>query len=301
MDVLGNMRIFVEVAERGSFTATAERLHLSRGQVSKAISQLETHFQARLLNRTTRKVSLSEVGRTYFERCKVVLDDMTEIENLTAQQTSEPQGRLFIGAPTSFGILHLNHLLPKFLKRFPNVEVDIQLTDRMINIVEEGYDLVIRIAKMEDSSLIARNMVSTRAVFCASPPYLKEHGEPRHPSELQDHNCLIYSNIKPPDQWVFNGKKGAEVVKVSGSLLADNGDVLREAAVAGLGVILSPTFIVGHELKAGTLREILTDYATPPIEIYAVYPSRRYLSAKVKAFIDFLKEEIGEQPEWDNY
>lgn len=301
MDVLGNMRIFVEVAERGSFTAAAERLNLSRGQVSKAIAHLETHFKARLLNRTTRKVSLSEVGRTYYERCKVVLEDMAEIENLTAQQTSEPEGKLIIGAPTSFGILHLNRLLPTFLKRYPKVQVDIQLADRIIDIVAEGYDLVIRIAPMEDSSLIARKIAPARAVFCASPDYLRDYGEPQTPSDLKDHNCLLYSNVKSPNQWQFTGEKGTETIKVNGSLIADNGEILQAAAVAGVGVILSPTFIVGADLKAGNLQAILTDYCPPALGIYAMYPSRRYLSAKVRSFIDFLKEEIGEKPEWDNY
>ncbi|CAA6828526.1 MAG: Transcriptional regulator, LysR family [uncultured Thiotrichaceae bacterium] len=301
MDVLGNMHIFVEVAERGSFTGAAERMNLSRGQVSKAIAQLETHFKARLLNRTTRKVSLSEVGRTYYERCKVVLEDMAEIENLTARQTSEPEGTLFIGAPTSFGILHLNRLLPKFLKRYPKVQVDIQLADRIIDIVAEGYDLVIRIAPMEDSSLIARKIAPSRAVFCASPEYLKIHGEPQFPSDLKDHNCLIYSNVRSPNQWTVSGEKGTELVKVNGSLISDNGEILHAATVAGLGITLSPTFIAGAALKSGKLQEILTDYSPPALGIYAIYPSRRYLSAKVRTFIDFLKEEIGEQPEWDNY
>lgn len=301
MDVLGNMHIFVEVAERGSFTGAAERMNLSRGQVSKAIAQLETHFKARLLNRTTRKVSLSEVGRTYYERCKVVLEDMAEIENLTAQQTTEPEGTLFVGAPTSFGILHLNRLLPKFLKRYPKVQVDIQLADRIIDIVAEGYDLVVRIAPMEDSSLIARKIAPARVVFCASPEYLKVHGEPETPGDLKDHNCLIYSNVKSPNQWAIAGEKGTEFVKVNGSLISDNGEILHAATVAGLGITLSPTFIVGAALKSGKLQEILADYSPPALGIYAIYPSRRYLSAKVRTFIDFLKDEIGEQPEWDNY
>lgn len=301
MDVLGNMRVFVEVAERGSFTGAAERLNLSRGQVSKAIAQLERHFKARLLNRTTRKVSLSEVGRSYYERSKTVLEDMAEIENLTAQQTTEPEGRLFIGAPTSFGVLHLSRLLPRFLKRYPKVQVDIQLADRLIDIVAEGYDLVIRIAPMEDSSLIARKIAPCRGVFCASPEYLKTYGEPQTPFDLKKHNCLIYSNTKNPGQWVFTGEKGIEAVKVNGSLIADNGEILLEAAIAGLGVILSPTFIAGSAIKAGRLQLILQDYCPPSLDVYALYPSRRYLSAKVRTFIDFLKEEIGDDPEWDNY
>jgi DNA-binding transcriptional LysR family regulator len=220
---------------------------------------------------------------------------------MTAEQTGEVRGRLTIGAPTSFGILHLQQAIPLYLHQYPEVQISLSLADRFIDVVDEGFDLVIRIAALEDSSLIARRLAPCRRLLCASPSYLDERGTPQTPQDLALHNCLVYSNELTPDSWRLQGPAGVETVRVNGPLCADNGDLLRSAAVAGLGITLLPSFIVGEDLRAGRLREVLADYCPPQISIYAVYPSRRYLSAKLRSFIDFIAGYFGENPDWDRY
>ncbi len=292
------MTIFVRVAKEESFTAAAEKIGLSRAQISKSVMQLETHLGARLLNRTTRRVSLTETGRIYYERCKTILHDIEEVEAIAGEQTSKPHGRLSISAPTSFGILHLNDAIPEYLKRYPQVQISLNLADRFIDVVAEGFDLVLRIAELEDSSLIARKIAPCERVFCAAPDYLKKNGTPQIPQDLTNHNCLIYSNELKPDAWVLHGTDGAKSIKVSGSVCSDNGDILKASAVSGLGITLLPTFIVAPDLHAGRLQQILSEHCPPEISIYAVFPSRRYLSAKVRTFVDFLSEYFGEEPDW---
>ena len=299
MDRLNSMSIFVEVVKGKGFTVAAEKIGLSRAQVSKSVMQLEKHLGTRLLNRTTRRVSLTETGRIYYERCKDILLDIEEIEGIASEQTSKPHGTLTLSAPTSFGILHLNEVIPAYLKQYPQVQISLSLTDRFIDVVSEGFDLVIRIAELEDSSLIARKIAPCRLVLCASPDYLKKNGAPRVPQDLALHHCLTYANNVKPDTWVLHGPDGTESVKVNGPVCADNGDILKAAAVSGLGIALLPTFIVGPDLCAGRLQAVLPDYCPPEISIYAIFPSRRYLSAKVRTFIDFLSDFFGDSPDWD--
>jgi DNA-binding transcriptional LysR family regulator len=301
MDRLNSMAIFVEVVNQEGFTAAAEKIGLSRGQVSKSVMQLEEHLGTRLLNRTTRRVSLTEVGRIYYERCVAILSDIEEIEGIASEQTDKPHGTLSLSAPTSFGILHLNAAIPQYIEQHPQVRISLSLSDRFIDVVSEGFDLVIRIAALEDSSLIARKIAPCKRVFCASPAYLEQNGIPQVPQDLAIRPCLVYSNDLRPDTWVLDGPNGTESIKVNGPVCADNGDVLKAAAVAGLGVALLPTFIVGSELRAGRLQQVLADYCPPEISIYAVFPSRRYLSAKVRTFVDFLSGCFGEHPDWDQF
>ncbi|VAX00832.1 Transcriptional regulator, LysR family [hydrothermal vent metagenome] len=288
MDKFNSMTIFVEVVDALSFTAAATKIGLSRAQVSKSVQQLEKHLGSRLLNRTTRRLSLTEIGRAYYERCKLILSDVTELENVTSQQTIKAHGRLAISAPTSFGILQLGDVIPAYLKHYPEVQISLSLTDRFIDVVSEGFDLVLRIAKLEDSSLIARKIAPCKRVYCASPAYLKKNGVPTVPQDLSKHHCLSYSNELKPDSWILHSNNTSEVIKVSGPVCSDNGDILKTAAVAGLGITLLPTFIVNVELHSGKLQQVLPNYCPPEIFIYALYPSRRYLSAKVRTFIDFL-------------
>jgi len=299
MDRLNSMSIFVEVVKGKGFTIAAEKIGLSRAQVSKSVMQLEKHLGTRLLNRTTRRVSLTETGRIYYERCKDILLDIEEIEGIASEQTSKPHGTLTLSAPTSFGILQLNEVIPAYIKQYPQVQISLSLTDRFIDVVSEGFDLVIRIAELEDSSLIARKIAPCRLVLCASPEYLKKHGVPGVPQDLSLHHCLTYANNVNPDTWVLHGPDGTESVKVNGPVCADNGDILKAAAVSGLGIALLPTFIVGPDLCAGRLQTVLPDYCLPDISIYAIFPSRRYLSAKVRTFIDFLSDFFGDSPDWD--
>jgi DNA-binding transcriptional LysR family regulator len=301
MDRLHSMQIFVEVAKSAGFSAAANKIGLSRAQVSKSVMQLEKHLGTRLFNRTTRRISLTEIGTIYLDRCIAILQDIDETEAIAGEQTQQPRGRLTLSAPTSFGVLHLQQAIPAFLRQHPQVQISLNLADRFIDVVDEGFDVVIRIAELEDSSLIARRLAPCRRVLCAAPAYLEEHGTPLVPQDLAVHHCLVYSNELTPDTWRLQGLAGLESVKVSGPLCADNGDILRAAAIDGLGVTLLPTFIVGADLKSGRLQQVLDDYCPPPISIHAVFPSRRYLSAKVRSFIDFMAAYFGERPDWDNF
>jgi len=299
MDKLNNMHHFIEVVEHSSFTAAAVRLGLSRAQMSKSVSQLEALLGSRLLNRTTRRVSLTESGRLYYERCKQVLKDIEEIEGLTSEQSQRPSGNLRLSAPTSFAITHLQGAVNAYLNEFPDVSISLSLADRFIDVVAEGFDLVIRIAELEDSTLVARKIAPCKRVLCASPFYLSAYGVPERPEQLSNHQCLVYSNELKPDIWTLGDQKKTVQVKVNGPLCADNGDVLKAAALDGLGITLLPTFIVGEALKSGELVEVLSDYSPSEISIYAVFPSKRYLSAKVRSFIDFLGDYFGDEPKWD--
>lgn len=295
------MRTFVEVVNNKGFTAAAEKMELSRAQVSKSVMQLETHLGTRLLNRTTRRISLTEIGHIYFERCNSILADIEEIEAIARDETSIATGTLSLSAPTSFGILHLKDAIPAYLKQYPEVQISLNLADRFIDVVAEGFDLVLRIAELEDSSLIARKIAPCKRVFCASADYLNQYGVPKLPQDLSTHRCLIYSNEPKPDTWVLHGPDGPSPIKVSGPLCADNGDMLRSAAISGLGIALLPTFLVGDDLREARLQQILADYCPPDISIHAVFPSRRFLSAKVRTFVDFLSEYFGDKPEWDRF
>jgi DNA-binding transcriptional LysR family regulator len=301
MDRLNSMSIFVEVVNGESFTAAAEKTGFSRSQVSKSVNQLEAYLGTRLLNRTTRRISLTETGRIYYERCKAILNDIEEVEGIAGEQASKPHGRLTISAPTSFGTLHLNEAIPQYMKLYPQVQISLSLADRFIDVVAEGFDLAIRIAELEDSSLIARKIAPCNRVFCASPDYLNRYGTPKVPQDLAIHQCLIYSNDLKPDTWILHGPNGTESIKVNGPICADNGDILKSATVSGLGVSLLPTFIAGPDLGSGRLTQVLADYCPPEISVYVVFPSRRYLSAKVKTFVDFLSGYFGDTPSWDRF
>jgi len=301
MNHFQNMRIYVEVVTQRGFTAAADKLGLSLAQVSKSVKQLEQHLGTRLLNRTTRQVSLTEIGRYYYERSQGILADIDEVDAFASRRASEPGGNLSICAPTSFGIAHLNPILPAYLQQYPQIDISLSLSDRMVDVVAEAFDLVIRIAELHDSSLVARTVAPCKRVFCASPGYLELHGEPDTPQALARHHCLTYSNELKPDTWSFHGPQGIESIKVKGPMCADNGDALKDAALAGLGITLLPTFIVGPYLRDGQLQQVLVDYCPPEISIHAVYPSRRHLSAKVRTFIDFLIHHFGDKPDWDEY
>lgn len=301
MDRFHNMSVFVEVVEQGGFTAAMDKTGLSRAQVSKLVMQLEEHLGTRLLNRTTRRISLTETGRIYYERCKALLVEVDEIDSMASEQTTTPRGKITIGAPSSFGTLHFKNVITEYMKQYPQVQISLHLTDRFVDVVDEGFDVVVRIAELADSSLIARKLSTCKLVVCASPDYLKEHGEPKVPQDLALHQCLLYSNAPKPDTWTLYGPAGMETVRVSGPLTADNGDILKAAALADQGVVFMPTFIVGEDIHSGRLQQILTNYCPPDLAIHAVFPSRRYLSAKVRTFVDFAATYFGDIPEWDRH
>lgn len=302
MDRLSAMEMFVRVVQDRSFSAAARHLGVSKSVVSKAVSELEDRLGAQLINRTTRQMSLTEVGQAYHQRCVIILEQVAETEELVTAQAHAPRGLVRIAAPVTFSVAHLGEPVSAFLGAFPDVSVELSLNDRMVDIVEEGFDLAIRISRrLKDSNLIAVRLCSARSIATASPDYLQKHGVPAHPRELLGHSCLRYSNMGPAQEWSFLDKESGEPlqVAVSGRIITNNGEVLRSAAIAGEGINYGPSFLVAEDIRAMRLMPILTDWAGPPFGIYAVYPPNRHMSAKVRRLIDFLKEHWGESPPWE--
>ncbi|MBI4194399.1 MAG: LysR family transcriptional regulator [Betaproteobacteria bacterium] len=302
MDRLTSMQVFVTVVETGSFAKASERHGFSRAMVTRHVMELEHRLGARLLNRTTRKLSLTEAGAAYFERCQQVLVDVEEADAVVAHLSGKPRGRLRINAALSFGVRYLAPVVGQYLQRYPEVTVDLSLNDRIVDLVEEGYDLAIRIGALVPSNLIARKLGVTRLVVCGSPEYFARRGMPRIPADLSKHCCFAYSYWTTPDQWPFTDAAGrTEVVKVAGTFTANNGDALCAAAVGGAGLIYEPSFIVADDLAAGRLTAALADYDTRELGIHAVYASRRHLSAKVRTFVDFLAERFAADAPWERW
>jgi DNA-binding transcriptional LysR family regulator len=302
LDNLADIAVFVRVVERGSFTLAADDLAVSRAVVSKYVSRLESRLGARLLNRTTRRLSLTEAGAALFEASRGALERIEEAESAVARLQSEPRGRLRVSAPMSFGILHLGPLLADFSRENPAVSLEVSFNDRFVNLVEEGVDVAIRIGALSDSSLVARKLSTTRLVVCASPHYLAERGEPEMPEDLAAHNCLLYSYLSTANVWRFTAPDGRAIpVAVSGNLRANNGIVEAEAAVAGMGILMSPTFYVGPLIRQGKLKRILERYEIAEMGIYAVYPQREHVPPKVRAFVDFLARRFGRKPDWEKF
>ena len=302
MDNLADVAVFVRVVERGSFTLAADELELSRAAVSKYVSRLEERLGARLLHRTTRRLSLTEAGAALFEASRGALERIEEAEGAVAQLQSEPRGRLRVSAPMSFGILHLGAAMSEFARLNPRVTLDVRLDDRFVNLVEEGVDVAVRIGALRDSSLVARKLTTSTSLACASPDYLARQGEPETPEDLAGHNCLIYSYLSTANVWRFTAPDGREVpVAVNGTLRINNGIVLAEAAAAGQGIVLAPSFYVAPHLRDGRLRRILAAYRLPEVGIHAVYPQREHVPPKVRAFVDFLALRFGRKPEWEKF
>jgi DNA-binding transcriptional LysR family regulator len=302
LENLTDIAVFVRVVECASFTKAADQLELSRAVISKYITRLEERLGARLLNRTTRRLSLTEAGAELFEASRGALERIDEAEQAVTRLQREPKGRLKVNAPMSFGILHLAPALPDFLKRHPGIHVDFMMDDRMVDLVQEGFDVGVRIAALKDSSLVAKKLATCRQVLCAAPVYLEEFGEPETPDDLVAHNCILYHYASSANVWRFKAPNGRDIkVAVTGNLRANNGIAEREVAVQGLGVHYTPTFYVGDLIREGKLKPILTDYALPELGIYAVYPQRAHVAPKVRAFVDFLAKRFGGKPDWDRF
>lgn len=288
MDRLAAMQTFAKVVETGSFTKAAEALGISRTMATVHVGRLEEHLRVRLLNRTTRRLSLTEAGTAYYERCATLLAEMASLEGSLEAMVEEPAGVLKISAPVSFGVLHLAGALAEFAGRHAAVRYDVGLNDRTVDLVEEGYDLAIRIAQLVDSSLVARRIASTKLCICASPEYVKREGAPKDPRELARRQCLGYAYAGKGDKWVLDGPGGIAEVRVRAESRANNGDLLRMLAVHGHGIALLPDFIVADDLKARRLVRLLPRFDAGELGIFAVYPSRKFLSAKVRTLVDFL-------------
>jgi len=302
MSLLDDMNALVNAVEAGSFSGAAQRLGIAKSIVSRRISSLEARLGTTLFHRSTRRLSLTETGLAYVERARRILSDVAEADDIARQLQGELKGKLRVAAPMSFGSHHLSPAIAEFLAAHPNVDIDLDLNDRRVDLVSEGYDLAIRIGKLADSSLIARTLAPCRHVVCASSAYLAERGVPVKPSDLatQNHACLVYSNRPASEQWRFRIDDGwKEVPAMAQRLGVNNGDVLRDAAMAGLGLVVLPTFVVGDAVAAGALEVVLGDYEFFDPSIYAVWPPNRQLSAKVRALVDFLTERFGGTPYWD--
>ena len=300
MDRLAAMRVFAQVVESGSFARAAARLGLSTSATSRQVAELESHLRTRLLNRTTRRVSLTESGRAYYERAVQLLADLEEAEQEALRAAVVPRGTIKLTTSVNFGVRHVAPAIAAFLARHAEVRFDVSLSDRIVDLVEEGFDLAVRIGAAGSENLVARKLGETRLLACASAGYLKAHGAPRAPEDLERHNCLTYEYVAPRNLWRFRDAAGSErAVRVSGNLHSNNGDLLAEAAAQGAGVVFEPAFIVGPEVRAGRLVALLQDFVAPPMPIYAVYPSRKHLSAKVRLFVDFLVERYAGAPDWN--
>ena len=300
MDQLTSMSVFAGVVEVQSFSAAARRLGLSKSAVSKHVSRLEDRLNVRLLNRTTRRLSLTEAGEAFFQHCTRVVAAAEEAEAAMTRLHAEPRGVIRLNAPMDFGRLHVVPLLPDFFVRYPEVSLDMTLNDRLVDLVEEGYDLAIRVGRLSDSTLVARKLAPMRGAICASLDYLARHGTPEQPADLAAHNCMTYSYARTQDVWPLTGADGCLLnVKVTGTLRTNNGGALREALLAGLGVGMLPSFIVGSDLHDGRLREVMHPFAGLAGAVYAIYPQGRHLPAKVRVLIDFLAERLGPAPPWE--
>jgi DNA-binding transcriptional LysR family regulator len=300
MDKFAAIAGFAQVVEAGSFSGAAQRSGLSKSALSKQVAHLEEQLGARLLNRTTRRLSLTEVGAAFYERCTRIVHEMEEAELAVSHLHATPRGVLKVNAPMTFGHLHLAPAIADFLVRYPEIRVDLALSDRIVDPIEGGFDVTIRVAVLPDSRLIARRLAPNRLVVCGAPEYFDRHGEPRTPEELARHNCLNYTYLsKSHDLWRFVGPRGEQSVRVSGNFKANNGDTLQAAAIAGLGLVWMPTFIVGASLQAGALRAVLVKYEDRTTSIWALYPRARHLAPKVRAFVDFLAARFGRHLSWD--
>ena len=303
MDKLTSMIVFTKVAKAGSFAAAAKELNLSRAMATKHVMQLENSLGVRLLNRTTRNLNLTEVGAVYLERCLQILDDIEETELSVTRLQTEPRGTLKLNATPFFGAYHLAPAIAAYTEIYPDVNVELVLQAGYVDLIEEGFDLAIHLDSLPDSSLIARKLGSSQRVVCGAPAYFRKRGIPQTPNDLKKHNCLVNSSLPPRDQWQFSEPESGKttVVKVAGTLEANVADALRMAAISGLGLVLLPTYMVGQDLRKGRLQAVLTDFIPASLEIHAVYPHRKHLSAKVRTFVDFLHERFQPMPYWEEW
>lgn len=293
MDRLSEMQSFVAVVEQGGFTDAARTIGVSKSVVSKNVSALEARLGARLLNRTTRRVNPTEIGLAYYDRATAVLNKAQEADEMVTAMQTDPRGTLRVSVPVNFGLSHIAPAVGDFLNQYPELQVNMVLDDRFVELVADGFDLAIRIGRMEDSSLKARKLGEARPLLVASPDYLKKHGAPRNLDELSQHDLLHYTNLSTGNFWRLKSKNGeARDIRVGGRFTANNGEALRRAAEAGLGIAMLPSFVLEDRVKRGKLVEILPETCMGTLGIFAVYPPGRYIQPKVRSFIDFLVDRF---------
>ena len=294
---LQQLRSFLAVVRAGSFVGGADALGLSKAAVSRHVADLEAGLGVRLLHRTTRRLSLTEDGLRFHARAGELVAAFEELESETSAQGGEATGLLRINAPMTFGNLHLAPLWPQFLAANPKVSLDITLNDRVVDLVDEGFDLAVRITRLGESSLVSRLLASTRIVLCASPQYLAVHGTPLHPHELGQHQVFAYAYWSGGDEWRFQGPEGEVAVRVQPRIRTNSGDTCRAAALGHQGIVLQPDFLVGEDLQHGTLVELMPEYKSIELGIHAVYPTRKHLPMKTRRLVDFLVESF-RNPGW---
>ena len=298
MDKFESIKAFTQVVDAGGFAAAARLMGLSRSAVNKLVINLENELGVQLLHRSTRRVNPTATGLAFYERCVAILADLAEAEVAVSQLQAEPKGILRIDAPMSFGTLWLGGAIADFMVHYPALRVQLTLEDRFVDPIAEGFDVIVRIAEPPDSaSLVVHQIAPTPLVLCASPAYLQQYGVPVHPNELRDRACLHYGYSTTGNQWKLTGAEGEHIISVNGRFCSNNGEVLRDAAINGLGIALLPHFIVGEALQRGRLQTILSDYHSPDLSICAIYPINRHLSTKVQLFVEFLKQRFGEGTE----
>ena len=300
MDRFENMNTFIKVVEAGSITGAAERLEVAKSAVSRRLKELEEYLGVVLFHRTTRRLNLTDTGRSFYHQAARILEDVVEAELAASQVHGELGGSLKVALPLSFGLMHLGPAINEFVSAHPKIEFDLDFNDREVDLITEGFDLAIRIARLPDSSLIARRLATIQSVMCASPAYLQQMGTPEKPDDLTAHQCLVYSLISGYERWHLYGPSGNRFeVRIRPYLKASNGEFLRDAAVDGRGIVLMPSFIVYREIERGTLIPLLGSYTHQQMEAYAIYPQTRHLSQRVRAFVDFLAQRFDGIPYWD--
>lgn len=301
MDYLQAMKTFTAVVEAGSFVGAMDATGLSKPAVSRHVNELEAHLGTRLLQRTTRRLSLTSEGQDYYQRCKDILAAVQEAEAVVGSSAVQAQGRLRIGAPQTFGAMYLADLWGQFAAQNPQVTLDIVLSDRVMDLVEEGFDLVVRIARLADSSLVSRPLARTHMVLCASPQYLARRGTPVHPQELAEHDVISYTYWSAGNAWSFQGPGGEATVRIQSRIHANNGDTCRAAALAHQGIILQPDFLVHEDLRSGALVELMPEFKGAELGIFAIYPTRKQLPLRVRRLVDFLVEALRNPPWQEGY
>jgi DNA-binding transcriptional LysR family regulator len=292
--------MFVAVMETGSFTAAARRLGTSSGQASKLVSRLESALGVRLLSRTTRAVSPTEAGQAYFDRLRPLLEEFDNLDSAVRDASRAPRGRLRLTAPLSFGTMEVAPALNDFTRKFPEIELDVSFSDRVVNLVDEGFDIAIRVGRADNSSMIARRICDVRIVVVASPAYLERRGEPESPDEVSRFDCIIDTNFREPNRWPFRDAGGQVIgIQVGGRIRYSNAEACLKAAEAGLGLACVPSFIAGEALRAKRMRRVLQPFETEPYTVHALYPHSRHLAAKVRVLVDFLVERYRGTPHWE--
>jgi DNA-binding transcriptional LysR family regulator len=298
MDRFANAKVFVAVVESGGFTPAAERLGMSRAAASKHVQQLEERLGARLLERTTRRVSVTEAGRAFYQQCRRILAELEDAERAAGELHNEPRGELRVIAPTNFGLAEIGTAITDLIVTYPRLHINLTFSDRVTDPIEGGYDVAISVGppRGTSASLIVRKLNTSRRILCASPDYLSLRGVPKQPEDLGSHDCLSYSYLEEPDEWHLIGRDGERVVKVRGPIVTSHRQVLRTAAVRSLGIAYGPIIFFHEDLEAGRVVRVLPQFQLPEATIYAVYPSGRQLSAKVRAFNDFMARYFAENP-----